>query len=278
MKKFKVLSFLLIFISLFTFGLSASADSDEDFYRPDSTITIKGIEGNYVVCYAAKKLPGSNYDYNSWIKNYRDELEYNSIMKYSDEDGYKWITTYFKCNGDTEIKFPEQCPNTFKIVIYKNNRLYAVTEPLEQYAYATYYEVDFTLVPLKGQDFIVIKNTYDYTSDIINLVLRIVGTILIEIGILYLFRLQSRRNLSVVLIINIVTQTVANAIISYTTYAFGLYDAIVLFSIMGFILFVFESIVYLILLKTRKKVRKFFYPLIASTLSFILSLIIFIVI
>ena len=115
--------------------------------KPASYITIKGVEGDYVACFAAQNAFGPNIDYEMWLE-YQDESwtqEYNPIMEYKDEEGFKWIERYYTCHDESKISFTYYCPDIYKIVIYQNDELYMVTEALEMYAYATYYEIDFSI-------------------------------------------------------------------------------------------------------------------------------------
>ena len=273
MKKIKVLLGVLLFLLIFSIGTTtASADMGP---KPASYITIKGIEGEYVACFAAKEAWGPNYDYESWQEYKIENVKYNPIMEYKDDEGFKWITEYYECNGESEIRFTYYCPEVYKIVIYKNDQFLIATEVLEMYAYATYYEIDFSTGTVTTPKDITIKKTYDYFSEILNLIVRIVLTLAIELGLLFIYRLYTKRNFNVVLITNLVTQIFLNVAINISLYNSGILNAIFLLFVLEFIILIVEFVVYQIFLKEKERWTIILYPLLANALSFGLGLFIF---
>ena len=273
MKKLKIVLSVLIFLLIFSIGTTTvSADMGP---KPASYITIKGIEGEYVACFAAKNAWGPNFDYEGWQEYEMDYVKYNPIMEYKDEEGFKWITDYYKCNGESEIRFTYYCPEVYKIVIYQNDQFLIATEALEMYAYATYYEIDFSTGTVTTPEDITITKTYDYFSEILNLIVRIVLTLAIELGLFFLFRLYTKRNFNVVLITNLVTQIFLNVAINISLYNSGYMDALFLLFALEFVVLIIEFITYQILLKEKKRCIIILYPIIANALSFGLGLFIF---
>ena len=172
MKKIKALLCVLLFLLIFSFGTTTVfADMGP---KPSSYITIKGIEGEYVACFAAKEAWGPNFDFEHWKEYETDYVKYNPIMEYKDEEGFKWITNYYLCSGESKISFTNRCPEVYKIVIYQNDQFLIATKALEMYAYATYYEIDFSTGLVTSSENIKVTNTYNYFSEILNLLIRIV--------------------------------------------------------------------------------------------------------
>ena len=273
MKKLKIVLSVLIFLLIFSIGTTTvSADMGP---KPASYITIKGIEGEYVACFAAKNAWGPNFDYEGWIEYEMDYVKYNPIMEYKDEEGFKWITDYYKCNGESEIRFTYYCPEVYKIVIYQNDQFLIATEALEMYAYATYYEIDFSTGTVTSPEDIKVTKTYDYFSEIFNLIVRIVLTLAIELGLFFIYRLYTKRNFNVVLITNLVTQIFLNVAINISLYNSGYMDALFLLFALEFVVLIIEFITYQILLKEKKRWIIILYPIIANALSFGLGLFIF---
>ena len=273
MKKIKIVLSILIFLLMFSIGTTTvSADMGP---KPASYITIKGIEGEYVACFAAKNAWGPNYDYEHWIEYEIDYVKYNPIMEYKDEEGFKWITNYYKCSGESKISFTYYCPDEYKIVIYQNDEFLIATEALEMYAYSTYYEIDFSTGTVSTPQDIKVTKTYDYFSEILNLIVRIILTLVIELGLFFLFRLYSKRNFKVVLITNLVTQIFLNVAINISLYNSGYMDALFLLFALEFVVLIIEFIAYQILLKEKKRWVIILYPIIANALSFGLGLFIF---
>ena len=117
--------------------------------------------------------------------------------------------------------------------------------------------------------------TYDYFSEILNLIVRIILTLVIELGLFFLFRLYSKRNFKVVLITNLVTQIFLNVVINIALYNSGYMSALFLLFALEFVELIIEFTAYQILLKEKKRWVIILYPLIANALSFGLGLFIF---
>ena len=196
-------------------------------------------------------------------------------MEYKDDEGFKWITDYYKCNGESKISFTYYCPDVYKIVIYQNDQFLIATEALEMYAYSTYYEIDFSTGTVSTPEDIKVTKTYDYFSEILNLIVRIVLTLVIELGLFFLFRLYTKRNFKVVLITNLLTQIFLNVVINISLYNSGYMDALFLLFALEFVILIIEFIAYQLLLKEKKRWIIILYPIIANALSFGLGLFIF---
>lgn len=276
MKKLKIIFSLILFIIFFSLLSPVKVVYADMGPKPASYITIKGIEGDYVACFAAQNAFGPNIDYEMWLE-YQDESwtqEYNTIMEYKDEEGFKWIERYYTCHDESKISFTYYCPDIYKIVIYQNDELYKATEALEMYAYATYYEIDFSTGTINTPKDIKVTNTYDYLGETLGLLFRIVATLAIEIGVFYLFRLYTKRNLNVVLIINLITQIFLNVAVNVINYTSGILSAILLLFLLEFIILIVEFIAHQILLKDKNRFLIILYPIIANLLSFGLGFVI----
>ena len=276
MKKLKIIFSLILFIIFFSLLSPVKVVYADMGPKPASYITIKGIEGDYVACFAAQNAFGPNIDYEMWLE-YQDESwtqEYNPIMEYKDEEGFKWIERYYTCHDESKISFTYYCPDIYKIVIYQNDELYKATEALEMYAYATYYEIDFSTGTINTPKDIKVTNTYDYLGETLGLLFRIAVTLTIEIGVFYLFRLYTKRNLNVVLIINLVTQIFLNVAINVINYTSGIISAILLLFALELIILIVEFIAYQILLKDKNRFLIILYPIISNLLSFGLGFVI----
>lgn len=196
-------------------------------------------------------------------------------MEYGDEDGFKWVTTYFKCNGTQEISFTYYCPNEYKIVIYQNDEFLIATDILEMYAFTTYYEIDFSNGISVSQENIKVINSYNYFNEILNLVIRVVLTLVIEIGLFFLFKLYTKRNLSIVIIVKLATQIFLNVAINIEQFYSGFLSAIILLFDLEVFILIIESVLYQALFKEKKHWVILIYSILANVLSFVCGLIIF---
>lgn len=273
--KFKYI-FLSIFLVLtFIIVKPSSADMGP---KPSIYITIKGIEGNYTAGFASLEAYGPNFDYEYYKEHEKDQyLEYNPIMEYKDEEGFKWITKYYECEGETDISFTYYAPDVFKLIIYKDGKLYSATKSIEKYAYAAYYTIDFASssnIENNTQNY-AIKNSYNYTKEILNLILRIVLTLIIEFALFFIFRLYTKHNFKVVLITNLITQILLNIILNTYYYYNGQISSYFILILLELGILIVETIIYELFLKDKNKICITLYPIISNISSFIIGLLIF---
>ena len=78
------------------------------------------------------------------------------------------------------------------------------------YAYATYYEIDFSTGTITTPEDITIKKTYNYGGEILGFIVRVTITLIIEIGFFFLTHLFTKHNFKVVVITNVITQLLLN--------------------------------------------------------------------
>lgn len=215
-------SFILIFITFSLLGLN-------DSFKPGAYITIKGVEGDYVACLVAKDIE-SYVDYEDWKEWGNEFIDYNPIIEYTDEEGYKWIEEYYYCTDETEIVFSYYCPKEYKIVIYKNNQFYGISKSIHNYAYVSYFDVDFM------DD--TINKTYDYELySMLMSVLFLVSGVLIQLGMFLLFKLFNKDNFKLIILFTIIIQLFFSLFIGVNLYTNGWLFTIV------FLLLFFQAVV-----------------------------------
>ena len=120
---------------------------------------------------------------------------------------------------------------------------------------------------------IKIKNTYPYYKEVIEFILRLAITLAIEIGLYFLFRLHTKRNFKIVMIVNIATQLLLNIIINLGTFYQGELYALIILILCEMAIFILEPIIYIILMRKKNKLLIALYGIIANVLSFAIGLI-----
>ena len=268
MNKIKIILFSILTILLFSISIhNVYADMGP---KPAAYIDITGIEGEYVACFAAKEEFGPNRFYDGDTT----EPSYHPIQSYSDKEGYKYLARYFECVDDIRISFTYYCPDEFKIVIYKDNALYKVTEPLKRYAYSAYYEIDFSTGTINTPEEIKVAKTYNYGREILEFLIRVALTLLIEIGLFFLIQvLYTKHNLKVVLITNLITQVLLNVVLNISIFNSGTLNSVLLLFIMEFVVLGIELISYNIFMKDKNRFIINLYAVLTNILSFGLGLI-----
>lgn len=151
---------------------------------------------------------------------YYDKEEHEiwkAFVGYSDPDGYYYQQRHWKCSETGKISWTYYPPSKFKILLYfPQTQTFASSGVYERYAFHSYFTVD-----LSDNDFTVTQaesvkasKSYDYTREIISLLVRIVATILIELGVAWLFRLRTKKKILSVTVVNVATQTILNVVLN----------------------------------------------------------------
>ena len=256
MKKVKKSLFyiLLIVITFFTLPLEKVHAGVPP--HNNAHITIKGIEGEYVAAFASNgEFTYANDDYEAWLEQEEENrILYNPIMEYKDEEGYRWIGQYYKCNGEQEINLRIYFEDNFKVVIFKDNQLYKVSDKLEFYSYDSYYKID-----LSSND-VIVKKSYNYFGNILFLLFRIVLILSVEIGLLFLLKMYTKRNLITSIILNVIGQLVLNIWVFVDVYFYGSSSGILTLLIVGLQIFIVQFILYQFLLKKKHRLLIILYP------------------
>ena len=188
-----------------------------------------------------------------------DRLSTRSLHK--DNEGYRWIGEYFECNGKEEISLRIYFEEDFKVIIYKDNQLYKVSDKLDFYSYDSYYKID-----LSSNDMIV-KNSYNYFGNILLLIFRIVLVLSVEIGLLFLLKMYTKRNFIVTLILNVIGQLFLNIYVFISLYFNGTSSGIFTLLLVGLQVFIVQFIAYQFLLKKKHRLLIILYPILASVIS-----------
>ena len=121
---------------------------------------------------------------------------------------------------------------------------------------------------------IKVAKTYNYGREILEFLIRVALTLIIEIGLFFLIQvLYTKHNFKVVLLTNIITQVLLNAILNINSFYLGKLDSILLLFIMEIIVLVIELVSYNMFMKDKNKFVINVYTVFANVLSFGLGLI-----
>lgn len=133
-------------------------------------------------------------------------------------------------------------PQTFKILLYfPDSESFLLSEVLDKYAFDSYFTVD-----VYGNSLTVSKHggVKCIMAEAGGLLVRIVLTVLIEIGVALLFGYRGKRELKLILITNIITQVLLNALIAVGDHDFGVFGAIFAYIAGEIVVFIAEAAVY----------------------------------
>lgn len=235
MKKFVTL-LLCSIVLLVSFPMTARADFGP---KPSVQIDFKGLGDE--LCYGTllsdreSTGPSSAWngnesdarhnenEYYSWA-----ELDYETwkaFVDYKDADGFYFLQEGWRVDETKELNWTYYPPYTFKILLYyPESGNYVVSETYERYAFDSYFTVDLEEMKIsEGTEtsVMVAKESYNYTWEIISLVVRIIATILIEIAIAYVFWYKNKMQIRFIMIVNLITQVILNVALNVVNYRSG---------------------------------------------------------
>lgn len=234
----KVFVFILVSVCVF-FSVSVSAFAD---VGPKSSVKVyvNGVEdGREYYIALVEKLD------EKYIRS-KDEME-KKINEFARADGYgigngPVDEPYHKMSGRDSARWGYMPPKTFKILLYfPDNESFLVSDVQDKYAFSAYYYVEvngdsLTVAPHGGAKGIAVEAG--------GLLVRIALTVLIEIGVALGFGYSAKHELKLILITNIITQVLLNALIAYGDYTFGGLGATFTYIVGEFLVFIAEAIVY----------------------------------
>lgn len=246
----KVFVFILVSVCVF-FSVSVNAFADMG-PKPSVTVYVNGVEDGRE--YYAALL--ENLEYNEKYANSKDEVQ-KKINEFARADGYCITNSpvdkpYYKMEGRDSAEWGYQPPQTFKILLYfPDNESFLVSEVLDKYAFESYFTVD-----VNGNSLTVAKNggVRGIMVEVGGLLVRIALTVLIEIGVALGYGYRAKHELKLILITNIITQVLLNALIAYGDNVFGGLGTVFAYIVGEIVVFVAEAIVYSVKLPTISEV------------------------
>lgn len=232
---------------------------------------------------AKEKILNQDYPFEYSLFNddyalYRDSEGFVSNGLYGKSDFF-----YFHQNVTKETSYVQlwmDFPREFKILLYTENGTILTSNiiTMDQYDFRLTYDlegVDFShdqtnigvISGFNGNPWLNITTWF-------NFLLRLLLTLTIELGLLYLFNFRKKWTYIIILGMNIISQLILNIVlisVYYTSYSNG-YAFPATLVIGEFFVFIGEAIIVSIFIKEHKLGRKIGYSLIANSLSLVIGL------
>ena len=146
-----------------------------------------------------------------------------------------------------------------------------VSEKITRSAFNARYSVTI------DNEVITVKDETDITYLIAPFFIRVIVTILIELLIGYLFfKYRKKKEVTIIAIVNLVTQVLLNAFILLSTHIGGLLATMILYIPAEIVVFVIEAIIYYIFLRSKEGEEKrhpVLYAFVANLLTFLVGLV-----
>ena len=195
---------------------------------------------------------------------------WKKFVDYQDSDGYYFLQEWWECSGEDGISWTYYPPYSFKILLYfPEEDLFCVSPVYERYAFDSYYTVDLSDYRSGS---LTAEKSYDYTWEFVSLAVRIVFTVLVELAAAWLFGYRSRKALSFLARVNVITQVGLNVALNAANYTSGYFLFIFLYVLLELAVTVAEMLLYIRFLpryaEKSKKSRAAAYAWTANILSF----------
>jgi len=290
MRQAKLCLFLaLFFIVGIGFSPLVKADTGP---KPTSLIEIIGVEGNYYIDLLVQydrnvfELADSTIEQQINPDYYKDSFP-DILNGYQDEDGFASYTLYtYIPHNIAQQEDPNKymvgyfsAPSVFKIaVVTESNNLIISDVIHKQYFNAIFkYDLsDSSIVEMEQENSNqvyspvgAVLEDFPYWSVTLMVFVGIIFTLVIEGGLLYLFKYREKHTYYLVIFMNIMTQMILNALIILGYYLFSeLFGAYGILIIGEIVVFVVEAVVYNKCFLEKQKIGPVLYALIANLLSF----------
>lgn len=284
LKKIGIFIFVLL-IAVFLVPRKVSADMID---KPTARIEVVGMNQPYKIEILIEReiYELDESDIAHKVANYydREGFPLDLLLDYQDEDGYVSRTLYSgaapanlrKEAKDKYVVGYYSAPAKFKVAIILGDDTIITSKVINRRMYHSQMKFDLTGVDFKTttKDAGDLKEIVPYGHISWRLVVRVIVTILVELGILYLFMYRDKKTFKIVGITNLVTQTLLT-IFMYIAYYFWLATlGLILVLIIGELLvFTGEMIYYRYTLKEKSKSRAVLYGFVANLVTLILSFI-----
>lgn len=275
-KKIIAIALIMLMISsLMGFGVSADMGP-----KPSVNIEFPNTDGNFYVTLLSKHDTTGPYSHDS-LEYYRKESEKNGdetltafdkIAAYNDKDGFYFVGHMERCDSENGFSWGYYPPYTFKILVYfPATDSFAVSEIMDRYAFDSYYTAT-----VSGGEVTTEKN-YAYFPEILEMLARILITLLIELLIALPFGFFAGKRRNVVIITNVITQVLLNVSLNVISYSGGWMVQMFAYFLIELAVFVIEGVVYTIMFKkdgqpVPKTWKTWLYSLTANAASFVIGM------
>lgn len=302
MKRVKQLLYVMLLLILIVSPMSVSADIGP---KPSVKVEFVGLEEEeyYVTLLSEYESTGPWSVNDSYYDYMGDEVVFQKFAEYEDVDGYYFISYMEECSEDDIFEWNYYPPQKFKILIYlpQYDRFIIDDQICERYAFDSYFTVDVSdgnstvsidktekEEGISSEEYTIneeslqkleleIEETYDFSMEILSLIVRIVLTITVELLIALFFYRRDTKAITVIVLANAVTQIVLNILLNVINYNSGHYAFVFHYIWMEIVVLVIEAIIYDKLIgredKTSgKKYHPWAYAVVANLISVIVGI------
>lgn len=209
----------MVLILMAALGIYAFAD-----FGPKPSVVVEfenaGDQEYYVTLVAKEDKLGSPYSrVTAEDQPETDDIAiWNRLVAYEDPDGMVFAGNAQKLTGDGAYVWGYYPPLEFRVLIYfpDTDSFVESSEILEQYAFDSYYQMDFNDLPENWNDAVAaipVTRKYNLLWQITAFLLRLAVTVAVECLLAVLFGFKGKRQMLLVLAVNCATQLAMNLLI-----------------------------------------------------------------
>ena len=209
----------MVLILMAALGIYAFAD-----FGPKPSVVVEfenaGDQEYYVTLVAKEDKLGSPFSrVTAEDQPETDDIAiWNRLVAYEDPDGMVFAGNVQKLTGDGAYVWGYYPPSEFRVLIYfpDTDSFVESSEILEQYAFDSYYQMDFNDLPENWNDAVAaipVTRKYNLLWQITAFLLRLAVTVAVECLLAVLFGFKGKRQMLLVLAVNCATQLAMNLLI-----------------------------------------------------------------
>ncbi len=202
-----------------------------------------------------------------------DKYDINlKFVEYQDVDGFYYLQYFEECSQTNQFSWTYYPPNVFKILLYfpETDSFIISKDYYERYAFDSYFTAQVSGTSL------IVEKSYNYKNEAISMIVRLVLTIVVELGIALLFGYRERKLILFIIVVNVITQIVLNLALNITNFHSSDIMFFVFYVLMEVVVFITEAVLYTWYLKKNSQIAissssLVIYALTANAVSFILG-------
>lgn len=249
----KRLTALLVVLLVFALALPLAAFADIG-PKPSVRVTFTGAGGREFYATLLSQASGTGPYSAEPGRSWGNDLEENepvrqAIDAYQDPDGFYFLQTAWLCSETRPLAWTYYPPVTYKLLVYfPDTGEFLTSGVYSRYAFDNYYTVDLADLA-NGQ--LVLRKSYDYTWELVSLLVRILATIALELAVAVPFGFAKKPFLRPILTVNVVTQILLNLGLNMIAYWMGGLAFMIFFWPLEVLVFIVEAVAYRPLLGRR---------------------------
>ena len=249
----KRLTALLILLLVFAWAMPLAAFADIG-PKPSVRVTFTGAGGREFYATLLSQASGTGPYSAEPGRSWGNDLEENEPVRqamaaYQDPDGFYFLQTAWQCSETQPLAWTYYPPVTYKLLVYfPDTGEFLTSGVYSRYAFDNYYTVDLADLA-NGQ--LVLRKSYDYTWELVSLLVRILATIALELAVAVPFGFAKKPFLRPILTVNVVTQILLNLGLNMIAYWMGGLAFMIFFWPLEVLVFIVEAVAYRPLLGRR---------------------------